>query len=117
MAPPEREGTCENGSLTFDRVTLPSASKGEGYEVRLRDYADPAWRGLEYRADALPPGLELTDSPPDAPILRGVATAVGSFDVVVYAVHGIDSNGCSTMPDPQPFRLEVTEGDAGADGG
>lgn len=111
-------GQCGNGSLTFGPVTLPSASKGTTYEVRLRDYADPDWFGLEYAmsdADALPPGLELTSSPD--PVLRGVPTSAGSFELTVSAIHGTDSNGCSTMADPHSFRLDIADVDGGADAG
>ncbi|MBX3260481.1 MAG: hypothetical protein KF782_12375 [Labilithrix sp.] len=112
-------GSCGNFSLTFGPVTLPSASKVATYEVRLRNYAEPGWYGLEYVEDAaetLPPGLELTSTP--EPVLRGVPTSAGSFDFTVLAIHGTDSNGCSTMPDPHSFHLDIADVDgidAGAD--
>ena len=111
----EPPGTCENFSLHFGPATLPPASKGTTYEVALRTYADREWRGLQYKAASLPPGLALATSPVDALVLRGVPITSGVFDFDVYAIHGSDSNGCSTMPDPHKFHLEIGDGDAGAD--
>lgn len=113
------QGSCTNFSLQFGPVTLPPASLGAPYEVRLRDYADPQWSGVKYGASngpyELPVGFELT-APLD-PVLRGVPTSAGSFEFGVFAIHGLDSNGCSTMPDPHTFHLEVVDADDGTDAG
>jgi hypothetical protein len=114
VAPP-RAGECGAFSRPFGPVTLPSASKGATYEVRLREYADSEWWGLEYSAEDLPPGLELTSTPD--PLLRGVPTSAGSFELTVLAIHGKSSNGCSTMPDPHTFRLDVADVNGGTDAG
>jgi hypothetical protein len=91
------------------------------YEARLRDYADREWGGLEYslsNADSLPPGLDLTSTDLKTdPVLRGVPTSAGSFAFTVLAVHGTDSNGCSTMPDPHSFQIDITDADGGSDAG
>lgn len=111
-----QEGTCENFSLTFGPVTLPSASKGKPYEVHLKEHAESGWYGVTHDSEGLPPGLELTRGP--YPILRGIPISVGSFEFSVYATHDIDSNGCSTMPDPHGFRLDIEdEGDGGTEAG
>jgi hypothetical protein len=116
MTPPPGEGQCENFSLTFGSVTLPAAVKGTTYDIRLHDYAQDGWYGDEYSPESLPPGLELTThAPASDPVLRGVPTEAGSFRFVIRAVHGLDGNGCSTMPDPHPFVLDVAEADGGAD--
>lgn len=113
------EGSCENFSLQFGPATLPPASLGAPYEVRLRDYADRQWSGVKYSASDgaydFPAGFELPD--PLDPVLRGVPTSAGTFEFAVLALHGLDSNGCSTMPDPHTFRIEVVEADGGSDAG
>jgi hypothetical protein len=119
--PPRDDGFCENGSLDFGPATLPSGPKGVAYRVVLGDYAEDGWYGESYygSSNALPPGLKLTGkSPKSALVVEGVPTKAGSFELTVYAGHGLDSNGCSTMPDPHTFTLEITDGDAGyADAG
>jgi hypothetical protein len=110
-------GTCENGSLSFGPYTLVSTFVGAAYSVDLRDYASSEWSGVEYSADDLPPGISLASV--DEPRLTGKATKSGQFTFTVAALHGVSSNGCSTMPDPASFVLDVggdaTAVDAGAD--
>jgi hypothetical protein len=111
-------GKCENFALDFGPVTLPSGSKGASYEVRLKDHAEPGWSGVVYFESSgrdLPAGLELTGS--SDPVLQGVPTSAGSFEITVLAGHGKDSNGCSTMPDPHVFRLDIADPDGGIEAG
>src|SRR5262249_54742090 len=99
--------------LEFGPVTLPRATREQAYRINLHDVAQPGWHGMQYEAGALPPGLKLVSGP--QPLLAGIPTTAGAFHFVVYAVHGVDANGCSTMPDPHDFRLEGVDADAGTD--
>jgi hypothetical protein len=111
-------GDCTMFSRRFGPVTLPAATLGSPYSEALRDYADREWFGREYQisyVNGLPPGLELTSKLD--PILRGAPTTLGSFEFDVEAYRDSTSGGCSFMPDPQTFRIEVTDGDGGADAG
>lgn len=112
---PSIPGDCENGSLRYGPRALPPATRGATYEVRLSEHAEPDWRGAGYHAGTLPPGFDLEGTTRDTLTLRGVPAEAGSFELTVYAIHDRDSNGCSTMPDPHTFHLDVVDGDAGAD--
>lgn len=107
--PPRQEGQCENFSLSYGPVTLPRAVHGEAYDVMLSEYADSEWRGSSYGDSySLPPGLTLIGKDSrESLALRGTPTTAGSYDFTVSAYHGLDANGCSTMPDPHRFHLEI----------
>lgn len=111
--PPE-EGRCELGSLSFGPSDLPAAVLGHAYEVDAADYAEEGWRGASYSASSLPEWLAASKS---GVYLSGVPTETGTFQFTIYAVHDATSDGCSIMPDPHTFRIEVTAtaADAGAD--
>jgi hypothetical protein len=57
----------------------------------------------------VPEGFEVTGHTKSTLVLRGTPTKVGTITFTVYAVHGRASNGCSTMPDPHAFSLEILD--------
>ncbi len=111
-------GDCENGSLSFGPVALPVANVGTPYDERLLTHAESGWYGVMYShggvdVEALPAGLTVQGKAD--PRVTGVPRHPGRFTFTVDAIHSRDSNGCSTMPDPHEFVLDVV--DELADGG
>ena len=115
------DGFCENGSLDYGPLALPPAVKGREYEAKVSEWADDDWWGTFYYESSLPPGLVLggDEHHLGSLVIRGTPTESGRFEVRLYAGHDVDSNGCSTMPDPHTFEIEIyeTDLDAGTDGG
>ena len=94
--------TCENGSLHFGPVALPPAMEGAAYSVSLLDYAEEGWIGASY--GGTPPfGFELDE---ETLVLSGTPIVTGLFNFTVEAYHEV-VDGCSTMPDPHDFTIEV----------
>lgn len=107
---------CSNGPLTFGPADLPDAIVGETYEMMLQRHADTRWGGWSYGVaeGEIPPGLELSESE-SGPMLEGEPTVAGRYSFTIEAYHELDSDGCSTHPDPHAFNLRVWNADADTD--
>jgi hypothetical protein len=82
--------TCAN--INLDPGTVPNAKVGNAYSTMVHAGGGNAPYTFTVSSGSLPPGLMLTQNPPDHATISGTPTASGSY---TFTIQATDASGCT----------------------